>query len=146
MKLDAINLHTPCAPAIFDQPKKNTEIAHKLLRLMAKERGIGLAANQCGLALRLFVMVIGDTVYHCFNPEILEFGVALEPYNEGCLSFKGESCNILRPSRIYVRYHSAYGKPTEEWLGGLAARCFQHELDHLNGITMFDRLELAKQD
>ncbi len=146
MKLDPVNLHSPCAPVTFDQPKKNIAVAHTLLRLMAKERGIGLAANQCGLLLRVFVMRIGHTFYHCFNPEILEEGDGLEYYNEGCLSFSGEHCNILRPSRILVRYYSADGKPTQEWLDGLAARCFQHELDHLNGLTMFDRLELVTED
>lgn len=139
MKLDPTYLKKVCEPARFDYPTKNIKLAHELLRLMKKENGIGLAANQAGINLRLFVMNIEDRYFHCFNPSILGFSETLLNYNEGCLSFPGENCSILRPESIMVRYYSANGQMTEEILSGLAARCFQHELDHLNGVTMFDR-------
>ena len=139
MKLDKSQLKNICKPVAFANPKKNLQLAHELLRLMKKENGIGLAANQCGYDQRLFVMLVDETYYHCFNPEILEFSEEQEPFEEGCLSFPGEFCLITRPSKIRVRYYSAHGVETVEWLEGLTSRCFQHELDHLNGLTMYDR-------
>ena len=141
MKLDNSILTTTCRPATFDRPKQNLDLAHKMLRLMKQNLGIGLAANQAGVDIRLFVMNIKDRYFHCFNPEIVETFDDAVPYDEGCLSFPEETCTIIRPNTIKVRYYSAAGQVTEEILTGLASRCFQHELDHLNGITMFDRLD-----
>lgn len=140
MKLDSIALYKVCEPVDFSNTKKNLKFAHQLIKLMQEEKGVGLAANQCGLSMRLFVMKINDRFYHCFNPEIIEFGKDNVASSEGCLSFLGKICTVSRPYSIKVKYFSAQGQETVEWLAGLAARCFQHELDHLNGITMFDRL------
>jgi len=140
MKLDSQILTQSCRPAVFDNPAQNLQIAHQLLKLMQKEQGIGLAANQTGLDLRLFVMKIADRYFHCFNPEIIEYHNDLVVVNEGCLSFPNQHCEVTRPDTIRVRYYAANGAMTEEILSGWASRCFQHELDHLNGITMFDRL------
>jgi peptide deformylase len=106
---------------------------------MQKEGGIGLASNQCGERVRMFIMLIDGKFWECFNPEITECSTDLTEFNEGCLSFKGDSCIIKRPSTINVKYYDAHGKEHVELLEGLPARCFQHELDHLNGITMHDR-------
>ena len=140
MKLDNNLLKTTCKPITFDKPKKNLQLAQELFRLMNKENGIGCAANQAGIEFRMFVMLINDKPYHCFNPEILEYGNEKVSYNEGCLSFPNERCEIFRPDKIQVKYHNAYGVETIEWLDGLASRCFQHEFDHLNGLTMHDRI------
>jgi len=140
MKLDKTLLKNVCVIANFDKPKKNLQLVQELFRLMNKEQGIGLAANQAGINLRVFVMLVDDKPYHCFNPKILEYGNEKISFNEGCLSFPNERCEIIRPDRIQVKYHSAYGVETIEWLDGLASRCFQHELDHLNGLTMHDRI------
>ena len=140
MKLDPTVLKSICSPVTFDKPKKNLKLAHELIRLMHKERGIGLAANQTGHDVRLFVMCVNNNYRHCFNPEVLEFSKEEIELNEGCLSFKGEFCSISRPQRIRVKYYSSDGKETETWLDGWESRCFQHELDHLNGITMHERV------
>jgi len=132
-------LESICRSVDFADSKKNLNLAHKLIRTMIKEKGMGLAANQVGLDLRLFVMRVQDKFYHCFNPEILEYGDEQINLTEGCLSFTGQFCEIVRPKKIQVRYYSAQGKETVEWLDDWAARCFQHELDHLNGLTMFDK-------
>jgi len=139
MKLDNLTLDQVCMPIDFTSPKKNLKLAHDLLKLMSEENGIGLAANQCGVPKRLFVMNINDRIYHCFNPEIIEFGKEKVILDEGCLSFSNARCSVSRFYSIKVKYYSAHGKETVQWLAGLAARCFQHELDHLNGLTMFDR-------
>lgn len=117
----------------------NEDLVSRMRLLMLKEGGIGLAANQCGERVRMFIMQINGKFWECFNPEITEFSADLTDFNEGCLSFKGDSCIIKRPSTINVKYYDAKGKDHVEQLEGLPARCFQHELDHLNGITMHDR-------
>lgn len=115
------------------------DLVLRLRQFMLAEGGIGLAANQVGLRDRCFVMSIDGRDWACFNPEIVEMDTDLVDFEEGCLSFKGESCIIKRPDRIRVRYYDADAQECEEELSGLASRCFQHELDHLNGITMWDR-------
>lgn len=75
----------------------------------------------------------------CINPEIVDSSDVLSDYDEGCLSFPGDQCTIIRPDWIDVRYYDPRGEKIEDQLVGLEARCFQHELDHLNGITMWDR-------
>jgi peptide deformylase len=117
----------------------NCDLAERLHRLMAAENAIGLAANQVGIRDRCFVMAIDQDKWSCFNPEIVEMGTDLVDFEEGCLSFKGESCIIKRPNTITVRYWDADKCEHVKQLSGLASRCFQHELDHLNGITMWDR-------
>jgi peptide deformylase len=139
LTLKNTELKTVCHTVDFVDPKKNLDVAHKLIRTMQKEKGMGLAANQCGFNLRLFVMRIEDKFYHCFNPEIVECSDEQVNLTEGCLSFIGQFCEVVRPKKIFVRYFSSKGEETVEWLDGWAARCFQHELDHLNGLTMFDR-------
>ena len=77
----------------------------------------------------------------CFNPEILKSSAVLTDFDEGCLSFPGEQCTIKRPDWVEVNYQEYDGTQVIDTLVGLEARCFQHELDHLNGITMHDRLK-----
>ena len=140
MKLDNIILKNVCTEVTFYKPKQNLKLAQQLFQLMLQENGIGLASNQAGIDNRLFVMLINNKIYHCFNPIILETLNDDMYYTEGCLSFPNERLQIYRPNKILVKYHNAYGEETIEWLDGLASRCFQHELDHLNGITMHDRI------
>lgn len=140
LKLDPVFLNKVCQPSKFKNPTENLRLVHHLLTLMRKERGIGLAANQAGLDQRLFVMLINDELYSCFNPEIISSSQDLVEYNEGCLSFPDERIMITRPKNIEVAYYNAHGKLQQTELTGLVARCFQHELDHLNGITMHMRM------
>jgi peptide deformylase len=140
IKLDSRLLKNVCEVVDFSKPKINLKIAQELFKLMIKENGIGLAANQAGINTRVFVMSVNNKAYHCFNPTIVENRSELVTYNEGCLSFPNERCEIVRPDKILVKYYNAFGVETIEWLDGLASRCFQHELDHLNGLTMHDRI------
>jgi peptide deformylase len=75
----------------------------------------------------------------CFNPEITATSSEQVDWGEGCLSFPGEHCIIKRPQWIDVRYQDHQGEWHSERLADILARCFQHELDHLNGTTMWDR-------
>ena len=112
-----------------------------MLEFMIQENGIGLAATQIGIAKRLFVMSVHGRDRICFNPEIIESSDVLIEFAEGCLSFPGDQCTIKRPDTIIVRYQDAAGNWIEDNLVGLEARCFQHELDHLDGITMHDKVK-----
>lgn len=118
-----------------------------MIRTMMKHGGIGLAAPQCGLSYRVFVMgAPNGQGYACFNPKITA-STGMTAFEEGCLSFKGMYLNIKRPESITVEYQDMNGQSHTEIFGGLTARTFQHELDHLNGIvytSLVDRYTLDK--
>lgn len=139
MELTRRTLKIKCKPVDFSNQWANEDLVMRMIQTMQKEKGIGLAANQVGERTRLFVMSIDGHKWACFNPELLSHNNDLVEFNEGCLSFPGETCIIKRPNTIHVRYYDVSGIEIEEELTGLASRCFQHELDHLNGITMQDR-------
>lgn len=132
-------LRNRAKPCEFDYPVANQTLADDMLLTMRRSRGIGLAAPQIGISRRLFVMDTGQGPRLCFNPEILASSDELIQMAEGCLSFPGESCTITRPRWVQVRYQDSQGTWTESRLSDLEARCFQHELDHLDGIVMQDR-------
>ena len=140
-KLELFDFNNPPIP-----PR---ELAVSLIETMVKNRGIGMAANQAGLPYRVFVMGAEKVGFACFNPEIIE-AIGDETYEEGCLSFPGLFIKIPRASTIKVRYTDMNGITKEETFSGLTARIFQHELDHLNGITYTTKvsklnLERAKE-
>lgn len=140
MKLTRKVLRNKAKPWVFTGCDFQTQdMVNKMLAIMRKEKGIGLAAPQIGISRRVFVMEINGHLRTCFNPEIISHGSDFTDFVEGCLSFPGESCNINRPSDIKVRYSNTNGEVIEEDLTGLESRCFQHEYDHLEGITMHDR-------
>jgi peptide deformylase len=139
MELTRRILQHQLKPANFSNKWVNEDLVQRMITFMYKNNGIGLAANQVGERVRMFVMGINGRDWVCFNPEILQTHDNLTDFNEGCLSFPGESCIIKRPGTIDVRYYNVDGVEITEKLTGLASRCFQHELDHLNGITMHDR-------
>jgi peptide deformylase len=139
MKLSKTTLYKRAEPFIDDATLR-LEIANDMVALMRQEYGVGLSATQCGLRKRLFVMEINNKVRHCFNPEILDDTQGnMVSMDEGCLSFPGQKVTLVRPSEIQVKYENHLGQVIEETLTGLESRCFQHELDHLNGITMIKR-------
>jgi peptide deformylase len=114
-----------------------------LLDIMHTHNGCGLAANQIGLLKRIFVMDTSenkDEPIFCANPIILEHSSETQKIEEGCLSLPGISSIITRPQEILVRYSDENGVTQERTFQGLASSCFQHELDHLNGMLFPDRL------
>jgi len=139
MELTRRTLKIKCKPATFNNQWVNEDLINRMQVLMHANGGIGLAANQCGERVRVFIMLINGEFWACFNPEIIEVSADLAKFDEGCLSFPGETCIIKRPDSILVKYFDITGIEIIERLEGLASRCFQHELDHLNGITMHDR-------
>ncbi len=119
--------------------------------------GIGLAAAQVNVPLRLLVMDLGDgpedeegngtpnpRVF--INPEILDPSDEHSIFNEGCLSVPDQYAEVERPAVIRARWLDADGKAHEAELDGLLATCLQHEMDHLNGVLFIDHLSRLKRD
>lgn len=115
-------------------PTDPIQLAKDLTETMIHNKGIGLAANQCGLPYRVFVLS-GEQVFACFNPKIVSASEELVYINEGCLTYPGVVVKIKRPADVRVRFTMPNGETTTVRFEGLSARCFQHELDHLNGIV-----------
>lgn len=115
------------------------QLAHDMFLLMWSNGGVGLAAPQVGIAVRMFVMgPQSGPNYVCINPEIQESG-AVAIAKEGCLSFPGLWLSISRPSWVQARYQTLDGTWVEQRFDGLLAQCYQHELDHLNGELFVNR-------
>ena len=126
------------------------KLIKRLKMTMKLHNGIGLSANQCGVFERVFVIGTEHFQIACINPEIVETSETTKKENEGCLSFPGLSVKVDRPEWIMARYINEEGKQVEVRMEGLTAKCYQHELDHMNGIKFTDRagkvsLQLAKQ-
>tara|TARA_S200000501_G_scaffold348952_1_gene364648 strand:- start:950 stop:1390 length:441 start_codon:yes stop_codon:yes gene_type:complete len=117
-------------------------IAKTLIENMIHHEGVGLSANQIGLDVRVFAM-IRDIEYNdiivCFNPRVIKRSNDYVWYEEGCLSFPDEIINVHRPNKITVKYEDEEGKEHKIKLSGFAARVFQHEFDHLEGIDFTQR-------
>lgn len=115
-------------------PFSPSELAGCLKATMKKYGGIGLAANQCSVKARVFVIGNEDEAIACFNPRIVSISEKSVLGSEGCLSFPGMFLNIQRNETIEVEYYDERGMLIKNTFTGITARCFQHELDHLNGI------------
>lgn len=125
-------------PDGFDEEKLQLFVDTMIMTMRIK-KGIGLAAPQIGKNLRVFVMETDLGPISCFNPEIADHSAETNVGLEGCLSFPGLALKIKRFDRVYVSYQNLDGNSVTQWMDNIQARCFQHELDHLNGIT-FDTL------
>ena len=140
-------LRTP--PQTFDFEKRTDaeEIEKQLSDAMSKFGGIGLSANQVGLDARVFVMKSQDQGNVCFfNPEITKISQETDLMKEGCLSFPDMYLMIKRAKMIELKYQTAQGEEIVISLDGLASRCVQHEVDHLNGIIFLQRASKLKLD
>ena len=118
------------------------EISRILKENMFHYEGIGLSANQIGISERVFIMMLNietEEIITCFNPRIVKRYEDNVWCEEGCLSFPDEIINIQRPDRIVVKYEDENKKDHKIKLEGFAARVFQHEFDHLNGIDFTQR-------
>jgi peptide deformylase len=114
------------------------------LRTMAKyvennDGAAGLALPQVGVSGRGFVMKIGTKVEIIINPVITKRSVMLVPGVEGCLSIPGQQVNVMRHTWVEVLYYDARFKVKKVRLQGWAARVFQHENDHLNGVLIVEK-------
>ena len=106
---------------------------------MYKENGAGLAAVQVGILRRVFVADVGDGLLELINPEIVE-EEGVQEEREGCLSVPGECGITSRPATVKVKAQNRHGKWYVYKGDGLKARCFCHEIDHLNGILFTQKV------
>lgn len=104
-----------------------------------KGAAIGLSAPQVGQNLRLFTLNVGK-LYTVINPEIIKEDSSSLLLNEGCLSFPNLSVMIKRPKKVKARFMDSKGKVHTLNFSHLEARCFLHEMDHLNGIVFTERV------
>ena len=121
-----------------------------MIETMYAAPGVGLAAPQVGVPLRLFVVDLSigreaNGLIVMINPEIVEIdGVQLE--EEGCLSIPGFNATVVRPARVVIKGLDREGNEHQREGTELLARAFQHEMDHLDGTLFVDRLRGVKRD
>lgn len=127
------------------------ELAADMIEVMYDEPGIGLAAPQVGVSLRLFVIdtdwsdeELGRNPLVVLNPEISEREGRIS-WEEGCLSVPDYNAVVERDAKLTLRGLDLEGKPIEERAEGLRAVCIQHEVDHLDGILFIDRISRLKR-
>ena len=117
-------------------------LAEDMIETMYDAPGVGLAAPQVGVERRMFVYDVGEGPAVVVNPEILETSGEWT-YQEGCLSIPGLSWELVRPKQVHLRGVDLDGNEFDVEADELLARCFQHEMDHLDGILIVERLEDA---
>ena len=122
----------------------------KMFATMYRAPGIGLAAPQVGVLLRVAIVdVMPDdkpAPIAMINPEIVATSTELATREEGCLSIPGQYAEVTRPARVKVRYSDAAGARREIEAEGLLAACLQHEIDHLDGVLFIDYLSSLKRN
>jgi len=125
------------------------QLEQDMIDFMIASKGIGLAANQIGITKRVFVMGSNNienfpAPFAVFNPRILEASNEMVLDQEGCLSYPNLYLTIKRPSWIIAEYQDSEGNLKEIKVDGYLGKCFQHELDHLDGICFVDRVSQMK--
>lgn len=157
--LDIVIYPDPVLRAKAKPVEKITEevrrVAKRMIALMREADGIGLAAPQVGLSWRLFVVDVPpsedrsaqadpptatDGPQFYINPKLSDPKGAPVPWEEGCLSLPDIRGDVLRPPVITISALDLDGKPFTRTAGGLLARCWQHEMDHLDGVLILDKM------
>jgi len=125
----------------FENPSVNpNKFASSLVETCKLNKGFGLSANQCGFKHRVFVMGAGDEYVAFYNPKVISTKGELH-VAEGCLSFPLLALYITRPAEVDVEYQDYNGEKRTATFSGMSARCFLHELDHLNGIVYTEKVK-----
>ena len=132
-------LRTP-ALEVVDFDKDLRKLVADLTDTMMEAPGVGLAAPQLGVSLRVFTYWVDDELGHVVNPS-LDLSDEQQIGEEGCLSLPGLSFDTPRAMSVVAKGFNMYGEPIELIGSDLLARCVQHETDHLDGIIFIDRLD-----
>ena len=137
-------LLTPGEPVVnFDGELES--LVRDMFETMYDDGGVGLAAQQIGVSLRLFVMDCDGIRLVAANPEIVSVA-GEQGGEEGCLSLGKMHAELKRPESAVLRAQDIQGKTFEREAGGLAARCFLHETDHCDGILFIRHLSPVRRD
>ncbi len=132
-------LRTPAAPVV-DFDKELRILVRDLTDTMLDAPGVGLAAPQLGVSLRVFTYWVDEVVGHLVNPT-LDLSDDTQDGDEGCLSLPGLYFPTTRALRVVAKGQNMHGEPVVVEGSELLARCVQHETDHLDGVLFIDRLD-----
>jgi peptide deformylase len=124
--------------AIPNPSMKN--LVARLKMTMKLYNGIGLSANQCGIFQRVFVIGTEHFQIACINPKVVAKSEELSRENEGCLSFPGMFMKVERPTWVDAEFYDETGAFKQIRLEGLTAKCYLHELDHMNGVKFIEHV------
>lgn len=127
-----------------------SKLVAQLKMTMKKHGGVGLSANQCGVFERVFIIGTDYFQIACINPKIVAHSEEIVREKEGCLSYPGLMMGVPRHIWVDVEFTNEEGVVKQMRLDGVTARCYQHELDHMNGIRYTDKvgpvtIQLARQ-
>lgn len=120
--------------------KELRQLVADLTATMQEAPGVGLAAPQIGVSLRVFTYDVDDEVGHLINP-VLDLSDEEQDGPEGCLSIPGLTFDTKRAMSVVAKGMNMYGEPVTIIGSDLMARCVQHETDHLDGVMFIDRLD-----
>jgi peptide deformylase len=143
----AYQIRTYGDPVLKSKASEVSDINGKIARLVddmfdtlyESDSGIALAAPQIGVQKQIFVWDVDDQQMAIINPQIVESSGEWV-YDEGCLSIPGLYVEMLRPNHVLVRGYTVDGDEVQIEASELMGRLFQHEIDHLQGVLMFDRM------
>lgn len=144
MILDLVPENDPILHREFEEfdfsnpPTDPVELSNNLIETMVANKGLGLSACQVGLPYRMFVLW-SEKPLEVFNPRIVDQKNEFVTLDEGCLSFPHLFVKVKRPSMIKARFQDAGGQTHTQVFIGMTARCFLHEMDHLDGILYTQR-------
>lgn len=142
-------LITESQPWNFSVDSDAEKLENDMINFMLTMHGIGLAANQINLNKRVFVMGSENIngfpkPFALFNPKVIEISTEEKVDREGCLSYPGLYLMVKRPTWVVAEYQDSKGNVKEIKIDGYLAKCFQHELDHLDGICFVDKVSQMK--
>ncbi len=136
------------AQAVDRLTEKDLRLIREMIDLMYEEDGVGLAAPQVGISKRIIIIspraVRGEEQIY-INPEIIHFSDQQETGLEGCLSVPNVSCEVRRAKKITLKALNLEGKSLLEEFQNFPARVVQHEVDHLNGVLLIDRVDFNQR-
>jgi peptide deformylase len=135
-------LRTPADP-VKDFDAELRRLVKDLTETMLDAPGVGLAAPQIGVGLRVFTYHVDDQLGHLINPS-LDLSEETETGEEGCLSFPGLVYPVARAYGVVAKGFTMHGEPVTLEGTSQLARCVQHETDHLDGVLFIDRLDKAQ--
>jgi len=143
------------AQAVTEFDHSIQSLASDMLTTMIAANGVGIAAPQVFSSVAMFIMASRPNPRYpdapnmspivVVNPHIIEASTHMELAEEGCLSIPGQRIKIWRHAQIKVQYHDLNGNLISDTLVGFIARIFQHEYDHIQGITLLERSKMSKQ-
>lgn len=134
-------LRKKAEPVKNPQDLKIKELAANMIATMKSAKGVGLAAPQIGVSLRIFTANIEEKILVFINPEVKDISTEKIPFEEGCLSVQKIWGPVIRPKKLTIKALDENGEPIKIRAKGLLARVIQHEMDHLDGKLFIDKAE-----